>query len=407
MTNKLMKRSLAVLLAWMMVGCLVITGAPTVSAEERATNVGLAAHCLKAYREDWTYVWGGTTEGYVDCSGLIWTYHSVGGIRFDMLYSCQLEGRSWGYVSNGIPNIHGLGLHSPGHVGVYIGSGMAVDARDYGIDVCYQSAYERPWVEWFMITGVDYPYQGWVLLDGDSFYYERGQYITNTTRIFNGVTYRFNRNGVSDIAPPSNTYVSSDGSKPTAKSAPLGTAFQNLSELSKQTLLLGNSVTVNCQADGGKAPYTYAVYYRKESSTKWSTVQNYQKSKLVKITPQAATNYVVRVAAKDANGRVVQQDLTMTVYKPLENTSKLNTTSIKPGERVKVRCSATGGAQPYQYTVSYKASRANNWTRVCTYVTDNLIILKPTTADTYEIRVYVRDTRGKIIRKVLYLNVKK
>ena len=184
MKNKLFKQLCAVLLSVMM----LITFAPAVHANSTATNAGLAEHCLRAYREDWTYVYGGTSNGYVDCSGLIATYKGVGGWRTDMLASCQNEGRAWGYVSNGVPNIHGLGLHTPGHVGVYVGSGKAVDARDVGIDVCYEDVYSRNWygnyrwVEWFMITGVSYPYQGWVLVDGNSFYYEKGQYLTNTSR---------------------------------------------------------------------------------------------------------------------------------------------------------------------------------------------------------------------------------
>lgn len=203
--KKVIKKSLAIVLTAVIAACTVMTGTSVAQAES-ATNVGLSAHCLRAYREGWIYVWGGTTEGYVDCSGLIATYHGVGGVRFDMLESSS----EWGYVSNGVPNIHGLGLHSPGHVGVYIGSGIAVDARDVGIDMCCQGVYERPWVEWFKVAGVSYPYQGWVLLDGESFYYENGQYLVNTSRTLDGVTYIFDSRGVSDINPPAYSYEAAD-----------------------------------------------------------------------------------------------------------------------------------------------------------------------------------------------------
>ena len=215
MTKRVIKKLIAIVLTVMIAVCMVITGTPVAQAET-ATNVGLSAHCLRAYREGWIYTWGGITPPYVDCSGLIWSYHGVGGIRVDMLASCQYEGRAWGYVSNGVPNIHGLGLHSPGHVGVYVGSGMAADARDVGIDMCYDSVYDQRWGgsyrwdEWFMITGVSYPTQGWVLLDGESFYYENGEYLVNTSRTLDGVTYSFDSRGASDIAPPANAYEATD-----------------------------------------------------------------------------------------------------------------------------------------------------------------------------------------------------
>lgn len=406
MKNKFIKRSIAVLLTWIMVGCLFITETPASAAKEKATNVGLAAHCLNAYREDWTYVWGGTSYGAVDCSGLIATYNGVGGIRFDMLYSCQSEGRSWGYVSNGIPNIHGLGLHSPGHVGVYVGSDMAVDARDTGIDMCYQNAYSRPWVEWFMITGVDYPTNGWVLLDGKSFYYENGQYITHTTRTLGGVKYTFNSAGVSNIAPPSNSYVSSDGSQPTGKSAPSVSDLKSLSDLSKQTLLLGNSVTVNCHASGGRAPYKYSVYYRKKGSAKWSTVQNYSTNRAVRITPQAAVEYEVRTFVKDSAGSIVQQDLSMTVYKPLCNTSHISTSKIKLGDKAEICCSAEGGAQSYRYSVYYKPRTSEKWIMAYTCVVGTAVIIQPAEPGIYDVRIDVTDARGKTVKKLTSLNVK-
>ena len=145
--KKTMKKIVAAALSVAMCAGMLAIGSITASAES-STGVGLAAHALKAYRENWQYVWGGTSYGAVDCSGLIWTYNGVGGIRTDMLSASP----EWGYVSNGIPNIHGLGLRTPGHVGVYIGSGIAVDARDVGINLVYHDVYSRNWTNWFSLT---------------------------------------------------------------------------------------------------------------------------------------------------------------------------------------------------------------------------------------------------------------
>lgn len=205
--NKILAVALVATMALMM-----LVGGSTLASADANTGVGLAAHALTAYREGWSYVWGGASYGAVDCSGLIASYNGVGGMRMDMLASSS----EWGYVSSGIPRIHGLGLHQPGHIGVYIGSGMAVDARDEHSGVVYHNVYNKSWVEWFKVAGVSYPQNGWVLLDGDSFYYEDGEYVVSTSRTIDGVTYTFDGAGVSNIAPPSSAYQATDYSSASA-----------------------------------------------------------------------------------------------------------------------------------------------------------------------------------------------
>ncbi|MCQ4022711.1 MULTISPECIES: peptidoglycan-binding protein [unclassified Ruminococcus] len=208
MQNSLQKTGKAVISLLLAVAIIFsVFAVGTISAfAATSTGVGLSAYCLNAYYEQWDYVWGGTTPGAVDCSGLIYSYNGVGGIRTDMLASSS----EWGYVSSGIPRIHGLGLHMPGHVGVYVGNGLAVDARSSYYDMCYGSVSQLRWVEWFKIYGVSYPTTGWVLYNGDSYYYENGQYVVNTSRTLDGVKYTFGSDGVSNIAPPSSAYSQTD-----------------------------------------------------------------------------------------------------------------------------------------------------------------------------------------------------
>ncbi|MDE7390001.1 MAG: peptidoglycan-binding protein [Lachnospiraceae bacterium] len=152
MSTRLHKCLCLVLVTMLLASISMGGGALTASADTKTGN-GLAAYAMNAYNEGWQYVWGGASYGYVDCSGLIYSYVGSGArVTEDMLYSSPESGN----VSDGVPDIPGLGLWQPGHVGVYVGGGMAVDARDEISNVCYQSVASKSWVMWFKVAGVTY-----------------------------------------------------------------------------------------------------------------------------------------------------------------------------------------------------------------------------------------------------------
>lgn len=197
---------LSILLSVIMV-CSVITVSTVSMSAQSNSAVGLCNYALNAYYEDWPYVWGGASYGAVDCTGLIKAYNSeIGGVRTDMVASSQDAGLDWGYVYDGIPNIHGLGLHKPGHVGIYVGSGQAIDARGTNWGIVYGSVNSQTWVEWYKLVGVSYPENGWVEFDGESYYYEDGEYVDSTSRTIDGVTYYFDALGRADKTPPESSY---------------------------------------------------------------------------------------------------------------------------------------------------------------------------------------------------------
>ena len=197
------------IITFIMIAALIVSVAAvgTISPGAAATGVGLSEWAMRAYNEGWSYVWGGDSVGAVDCSGMITSY--CGGNRTSMLADAKANGRDWGYISNGIPNIHGLGLSRPNHVGVYVGNGMEVDARGSDYGVCYQAVGDR-WECWFKLTAITYPTTGWQKFNGDYYYYENGEYITDTSRTIDGVTYYFGSDGVSSNSPSSTS--SSGGS---------------------------------------------------------------------------------------------------------------------------------------------------------------------------------------------------
>ena len=211
------KKLTAVILSTLTVSSVCVFGGLNASAS--GTGAGLAEYCLNAYDEGWSYVWGGTTPGAVDCSGLIWSY--CGGNRMSMLSDAQENGRDWGYVSNGVPRVHGLGLSRPGHVGVYIEDGMEVDARGDEYGVCYQEIGGwNNWDCWFKLTAVTYPENGWEEFNGNYYYYEDGEYIVNTSREIDGTTYYFDSKGHSCTTPTdTSATVSSSSNSGSSKSS--------------------------------------------------------------------------------------------------------------------------------------------------------------------------------------------
>ena len=211
---KAFKKTISILLITALIVGAFAVG--TISPAASGTGVGLADWVMNAYNEGWSYVWGGASVGAVDCSGLIVTY--CGGNRTSMLADAQENGRDWGYISDGIPNVHGLGLSRPGHVGVYVGNGMEVDARGSDYGVCYQAVGDR-WECWFKLTAVKYPTKGWQQFNGDWYYYENGEYITDTTRTIDGDTYYFASSGISTKTASAVTSTAKSSSGSSAKAA--------------------------------------------------------------------------------------------------------------------------------------------------------------------------------------------
>ena len=202
------KKITAIILSVLTLSSVCVFGS-SFSAGAKGTGAGLAEWALNAYNSGWSYVYGGSTPGAVDCSGLIYSY--AGGERCG---NPQLEtATETGSVSAGIPNVHGLGLWRPGHVGVYVGNGMEVDARGDEYGVCYEAigGYNN-WTYWFKLAAVSYVTNGWESFNGNYYYYENGEYIVNTSRTIDGTTYYFDSQGRSSKTPSNTSSSSSSGS---------------------------------------------------------------------------------------------------------------------------------------------------------------------------------------------------
>lgn len=217
------------------------------SAGAKGTGAGLAEWALNAYNSGWSYVYGGSTPGAVDCSGLIYSY--AGGERCG---NPQLEtATETGSVSAGIPNVHGLGLWRPGHVGVYVGNGMEVDARGDEYGVCYEAigGYNN-WTYWFKLAAVSYVTNGWESFNGSYYYYENGEYIVNTSRTIDGTTYYFDSQGRSSKTP-SDTSSSSSSSSSSGSDNSSGSSSSSASNSSGNQSSTSNAPSVYKNGSSG------------------------------------------------------------------------------------------------------------------------------------------------------------
>ena len=170
------------------------------------TNLKLAQWCLDVYERKWVY-WYGTcgykctqalyekkkkqysshygssrTSGYMtdinagkmcaDCVGMIKAFFWMDGdinnpnnvyesnncpdrSADGMLSKCETTG-----PIKGMPNIPGLVVHKPGHIGVHVGDGIVVEMRGYAADCVKSHVSESDWVEWGMLPASMLTYVG-------------------------------------------------------------------------------------------------------------------------------------------------------------------------------------------------------------------------------------------------------
>lgn len=161
-------------------------------------NLDLAAYAVQAWENNWGYVWGtygnvlteslfayklkqypdgvGNYEDFIranwlgrrtaDCIGLIkgygWLDPDTGTIHYgtngmpdyganQMYQSATVKG-----PMSTMPEIKGLAVWKPGHIGVYIGNGYVVEAMGTKYGVVRTEAAGRGWQSWCRIPYIDY-----------------------------------------------------------------------------------------------------------------------------------------------------------------------------------------------------------------------------------------------------------
>lgn len=99
-----------------------------------------------------------------DCSGIIKAYFWMEDINSAPEYNAQQDGVLASIYNNAtergpisaLPEISGLALQLPGHVGVYIGNGEVIEAKGTEYGVVKSRLADNNWQTWAKIPGIEY-----------------------------------------------------------------------------------------------------------------------------------------------------------------------------------------------------------------------------------------------------------
>ena len=159
-------------------------------------------------------------------------------------------------------------------------------------------------------------------------------------------------------------------------------------------------------------PYLYTAQYKKSTETSWKTIgEKSSTSGNFTFTPGNAGDYDIRVIVKDNAGDAASSNLSLVVtendFKPLANTSKLSASTFTPGDTINVSGSATGGKEPYYYTVQYRKESVTTWSTSGTRnSTSGTRSIKLSANENYRIRVIIKDAQGTTKTKNFTVTVK-
>ena len=173
----------------------------------------------------------------------------------------------------------------------------------------------------------------------------------------------------------------------------------NTTTISAEKIMVNGKVTVNVSAAGGMSDYTYACYMKAAGASSWTTVSNFGNKTSFELSFDKSGNYIICTKAKDQNGTIAKEYVSVSVCDTLKNISDIDNNVIVLGDIVTVNAGAADGMGGYTYAVSYKKTSDTNWTVKQNYAETSTVTVKPSKAADYIINVKVKDTAGNVAEK--------
>lgn len=136
-----------------------------------------------------------------------------------------------------------------------------------------------------------------------------------------------------------------------------GRKLENNSVISGSTIEAGSLLRMNASAAGGKAPYRYRYYIKKDGGS-WVRMEGYTPKDVYSFRTTDAGNYTARFMIADADNNIVTKDINFRVIRNTGIPGSLNISAssglIYKGQSVTIAASAAGGTQPYEYSFAYR-----------------------------------------------------
>ena len=161
----------------------------------------------------------------------------------------------------------------------------------------------------------------------------------------------------------------------------------NKATVSSEKINVGQTVTIKGDASGGKGSYTYEFYYKRANASSWT---KFGSANSASLKPSSAGEFDVKVVVKDAAGNSEVKTFRVKAVN-FKNDTTISSEKIKVGQSAVVTGKASGGSGTYKYEFYYKRSNASSWTK---FGSDTSATLKPSSAGTFNIRVYAKDNEG-------------